>query len=138
VCARHFVLSTPEIRAAPRSGSVQQGTGEEPSPSIELVFEVIVFGEGLVPQFGCSRRKTSHPPPNPRGSETMPDFRPSEALRYGPSSADSRSSAGHRRPTVADTDAEPGLRAQRRPLIGSPGDDRKPRTSRRWTSPIPL
>ena len=72
----------------------------------------------------------------------MPDFRPSEALRYGPSSADSRSSAGHRRPTVAetvaDTDAEPGLRAQRRPLIGSPGDDRKPRTSRRWTSPIPL
>jgi hypothetical protein len=54
----------------------------------------------------------------------MPDFRPSEALRYGPSSADSRSSAGHRRPTVADTDAEPGLRAQRRPRIGCRWDDR--------------
>jgi hypothetical protein len=37
----------------------------------------------------------------------MPDFRTPEALRYGPSSADSRTSAGHRHPTVADTDAEP-------------------------------
>jgi hypothetical protein len=47
----------------------------------------------------------------------MPDFRPSEALRYGPSAADSRSSAGQRR-------AAQGSAGQRRAAQGSAGQRR--------------